>query len=239
MYEPLDHVTQYGGSLNMPTYDNPYANFLAMGGGMDGVDPEKPGKPTLAFNLNGIIANYTLEQAINDPLILEAFGASTNESGQPSPEDIEAAKLAIEQKFLEDAANKPEALTAQNEYDAALNTAANSTEPLVGETKEQYDKRMSDLQKANVNLDQKALIGEIKQTPMQAAMMALPAAYNIGRGLFEKANVLNYDDYAQKANIDPYTMHMQAQHRLLKTLHQVEELIWLTCKMLPLVNKRL
>ena len=211
MYEPLDHVTQYGGSLNMPTNDNPYVNSLAMGG-PEGEIPATPGKPTLAFNLNGVVANYTLEQAINDPLVLEAFGASADQSGELTSEDIEAAKLAIEARFNEESSSNRQAVgLAQSEYDASLSAAANSTEPLVGETKEQYDKRMSDLEKANVNLDQKALIGEIKQTPLQAAMMALPAAYNIGRGLFEKANVLDYNDYAQKANIDPYTMNIDPQ----------------------------
>lgn len=212
MYEPLDHVTQYGGALNMPTYDNPYANFLAMGGGMDGVDPTNPKNPTLAFNLNGIVANYTLEQAMNDPLVLEAFGAQPDESGSTSPESREAAKLAIEERFMEETPdNRNRVGIAQSEYDAALSTAANAEAQLPEETKEQYDRRMSDLKAMKVKLDQKALIGEIKQTPMQAAMMALPAAYNIGRGLFEKANVLDYNDYAQKANIDPYTMNIDPQ----------------------------
>lgn len=212
MYQPLDHVTQYGGPLNMPTNDNPYVNFLAMGG-PEGETPANPTNPTLAFNLNGIVANYTLEQALADPLVLEAFGAQSDEDGNMlKAPNLEEVKKAIATRFQEETLSNRQAVgLAQSEYDAALSAAANAEAPLPGETKEEYEKRMSDLEKANVNLDQKALIGEIKQTPMQAAMMALPAAYNIGRGLFEKAAVLDYNDYAQKANIDPYTMNIDPQ----------------------------
>jgi len=212
MYQPLDHVTQYGGPLNMPTNDNPYVNFLAMGG-PEGETPANPTNPTLAFNLNGIVANYTLEQALADPLVLEAFGAQSDEDGNMlKAPNLEEVKKAIAARFQEETVSNRQAVgLAQSEYDAALSAAANAEAQLPGETKAEYEKRMSDLEKANVNLDQKALIGEIKQTPMQAAMMALPAAYNIGRGLFEKAAVLDYNDYAQKANIDPYTMNIDPQ----------------------------
>jgi hypothetical protein len=211
MYQPLDHITQYGGPLNMPTNDNPYANFLAMGGGMEGEDPINP---TLAFNLNGIVANYTLEQAINDPLVLEAFGASADEKGQFSPEDVEAAKLAIEQKFIEESpANRKAAFLAQQEYDAALSedAAGSSMDRLPGETDAAYQQRVNPMQAMSAQQGAKPGVGEIKQTPLEGAMMALPAAYNIGRGIFGKPNLLNYEDYAQKANIDPYTMNIDPQ----------------------------
>jgi hypothetical protein len=212
MYQPLDHVTQYGGNLNMPTNDHPYLNYLAMGG-PEGETPANPTNPTLAFNLNGIVANYTLEQALADPLVLEAFGAESDEDGNllKAP-NLEEVKKAIAARFQEEAIdNRTKVGIAQSEYDAALNAAAIAEAPLPGETKEQYDKRMSDLEAMNPKLDPKATISEIKQTPLQGALMALPAAYNIGRGLFEKANVLDYNDYAQKANIDPYTMNIDPQ----------------------------
>jgi len=212
MYQPLDHVTQYGGNLNMPTNDHPYLNYLAMGG-PEGETPANPTNPTLAFNLNGIVANYTLEQALADPLVLKAFGAESDEDGNllKAP-NLEEVKKAIAARFQEEAIdNRTKVGIAQSEYDAALSAAANAEAQLPGETKEQYDKRMSDLEAMNPKLDPKATISEIKQTPLQGALMALPAAYNIGRGLFEKAAVLDYNDYAQKANIDPYTMNIDPQ----------------------------
>jgi hypothetical protein len=62
-----------------------------------------------------------------------------------------------------------------------------------------------------MNLDQKQSLGNINQTPLEGALMALPAAYNIGRGIFGKPNVLDYNEYAQKANIEPYTMNVDPQ----------------------------
>ena len=183
-----------------------------MGGGMEGNNPENPTNPTLAFNLNGIVANYTLEQALADPLVLEAFGASADQNGELTSEDIEAAKLAIEARFQEETLSNREAVgLAQSEYDAALSAAANAKAQLPGETAQQYQKRLSDMEAMSTKQNEKAVLNTIKQTPLQAGMMALPAAYNIGRGLFEKANVLNYDDYAQKANIEPYTMNIDPQ----------------------------
>jgi hypothetical protein len=214
MYQPFDHVTQYGGPLNAPTANHPYLNYLANGGGMEGQDPTNQGKPTLAFNLNGVVANYTLEQAINDPLVLEAFGASADEKGQFNPEDVEAAKLAIEEKFMEESpANKKAAYLAQQEYDASLSedAAGLGLERLPGETDAEYQRRIIPMQAMSAKQTAKPGVGEIKQTPLEGAMMALPAAYNIGRGIFGKPNVLDYEEYARKGNIDPYTMNVDPQ----------------------------
>jgi hypothetical protein len=225
MYQPLDHVTQYGGPLNMPTANHPYLNYLANGGGMEG-EPTAKGEPTLAFNLNGIVAKYTLSQAQADPLILETFGADVDEkTGNLIPnENLEAAKLAIEERFDEEQiSNRINVGLAQQEYNASLNSEANPiTNPdavvgsdiptdaprLPGETDEQYARRMHTMKMA---LDKKALLGEIKQTPAQGAMMALPALYNLGRGIFEKPRTLDYKQYQQKANIEPYTMNVDPQ----------------------------
>jgi hypothetical protein len=225
MYQPLDHVTQYGGPLNMPTANHPYLNYLANGGGMEG-GPTAKGEPTLAFNLNGIVAKYTLSQAQADPLILETFGADVDEeTGNLIPnENLEAAKLAIEERFDEEQiSNRINVGLAQQEYNASLNSEANPiTNPdavvgsdiptdaprLPGETDEQYARRMHTMKMA---LDKKALLGEIKQTPAQGAMMALPALYNLGRGIFEKPRTLDYKQYQQKANIEPYTMNVDPQ----------------------------
>ena len=209
MYQPLDHVTQFGGPLNMPTNDHSYANYLAGGGNLEGEDPINP---TLGFNLNGIVANYTLEQAQKDPLVLEAFGATKDPKTGKLLEDnnLEAAMLALEEKFLE---NKNRVGVAQAEYDASLSKDASKdfTEKLPGETDAQYQSRVIPMQVMNAKQNAKPGVGEIKQTPLQGAMMALPAAYNIGRGIFGKPNLLNYNDYAQKANIEPYTMNVDPQ----------------------------
>jgi hypothetical protein len=222
MYQPFDHVTQYGGPLNAPTANHPYLNYLAGGGNMEGENPETKGSPRLAFNLNGIVANYTLEQAQADPLILETFGADVDPKTGAliSNENLEAAKLAIEERFNEESISNRQAVgLAQQEYDNALNAEANiggtadnntpiSTERLPGETDEQYARRLHTMK---MNLDQKQSLGNINQTPLEGALMALPAAYNIGRGIFGKPNVLDYNEYAQKANIEPYTMNVDPQ----------------------------
>ena len=88
----------------------------------------------------------------------------------------------------------------------------------------------------NTKQDAKAGLGEISQTPLEGVMMALPAAYNIGRGIFGKPNVLDYNEYAQKANIEPYTMNIDPQlaevrkayagaNQAVKMHHQVAERI--------------
>lgn len=228
MYQPLDHITQYGGPLNMPTANHPYLNYLAAGGGLEGetpTNPETTGVPKLAFNLNGIVVNYTLEEALKDPLVLEAYGADTDKDGNIKPETVEIAKLALEERFNEEKMpNRIAVGLAEQEYNAALNEDANldvtnpnaentidqslSMERLPGETDEEYAGRMHAM---NMKLEQGANLAEIKQTPMQGAIMALPAMYNLGRGIFEKPKTLDYEKYKRKGNLEPYTMNIDPQ----------------------------
>ena len=66
-------------------------------------------------------------------------------------------------------------------------------------------KRMkTDLENRNVDLT-------MKQTPMQALGLALPAAYNIGMGLFSKPTKFKEEEFINKARITPYKVNIDPQ----------------------------
>lgn len=204
MYSPLDHVTQYGGPLDIPTNNHPYINYLDPGG-------ELNKGPILGININGIVRNYTLEQAQNDPQVLAAFGAEVDSNGVMIPESVEAAKLELEDRFSQETLDNRIAANQQNTFLPSVDTELNQQnqlEKLPNETDEQYAQRMHVY---NMELNQKDQLGEIKQSPIQATMLALPAMYNLGRGIFEKPRVLDYQKYKQKANLEPYTMNIDPQ----------------------------
>lgn len=76
------------------------------------------------------------------------------------------------------------------------------------ETDEEYDALMekykSALKRLNTEMTDQNLDLTIKANPLEAAAMALPAAYNIGQGLFGKVSQLNAEDYKNKEFITPY-----------------------------------
>jgi hypothetical protein len=62
----------------------------------------------------------------------------------------------------------------------------------------------TDLENRNVNLT-------MKQTPMQALGLALPAAYNIGMGLFSKPMKFKEEEFMNKARVTPYKVNIDPQ----------------------------
>jgi hypothetical protein len=79
---------------------------------------------------------------------------------------------------------------------------------LEAETEQEYNdalgKYESMLKRLNTGMTDQNLDLTIRANPLEAAAMALPAAYNIGQGLFGKVSELNEEDYTQKGNIQPY-----------------------------------
>ena len=74
--------------------------------------------------------------------------------------------------------------------------------------KEQY---LSDLARAQEQLKNKQVDLSMNQTWGQAAGLALPAAYNIGRGLFGKVGTLNAKDYYQTADFEGQKYNMNPE----------------------------
>jgi hypothetical protein len=70
-------------------------------------------------------------------------------------------------------------------------------------------KYLSAVERANEKLKDKTVDLDIEQKPWEMALQGLPAAYNLGRGMFEKAQQLSLADYMQKPitapkmNVDP------------------------------------
>jgi hypothetical protein len=85
------------------------------------------------------------------------------------------------------------------------------------ESKEEYDALMekykSAVERLNTEMTDQNLDLTIKANPLEAAAMALPAAYNIGQGLFGKVSQLNAEDYTNTANIEPYQYNINPQLR--------------------------
>jgi hypothetical protein len=77
-----------------------------------------------------------------------------------------------------------------------------------GETDEQYISRLVAL---NTSADKKTGLEAMKANPVLAAATALPALYNIGRGIFGKADELDVSDYQSRAKISPYEMNVDPQ----------------------------
>lgn len=73
---------------------------------------------------------------------------------------------------------------------------------------EQY---LSDLARAQEQLKNKQVDLSMNQTWGQAAGLALPAAYNIGRGLFGKVGTLNAKDYYQTADFEGQKYNMNPE----------------------------
>ena len=59
--------------------------------------------------------------------------------------------------------------------------------------------------------DKKTMLETIKANPLAAAATALPAIYNIGRGLFGKVDQLDAKDYQSKAKIKAMEMNVDPQ----------------------------
>jgi len=77
-------------------------------------------------------------------------------------------------------------------------------------------KYLSDLQAADETLKDKNLDLTMNQTWGQAAGMALPAAYNLGQGLFGKVGTLRPEDYYQKADFKGQTYNDNPERQMIQ-----------------------
>jgi hypothetical protein len=210
-----------GGYLGAPT-NGMFTNQFALGSMLD--NPDNPTEPVTVFNINGKAIPMTLSQAIADPTILNMFAADDigrEEDGDVIPEDKEIYNAAVNAitehfKMTTDPAYRMQVeQTAAEEAAAAEGegtTPTASTEGLPprqeGETDEQYISRLVAL---NTSADKKTGLEAMKANPILAAATALPALYNIGRGIFGKADELDVSDYQSRAKISPYEMNVDPQ----------------------------
>jgi hypothetical protein len=126
----------------------------------------------------------------------EAFGYPT--SNTPTP----WATAPIEESTVEMGPKNQEILVAEQ---ALLN--AESPE----EYKAAQKAYQSAIQRADETLKDRNLNLNMDQGMLTGAAMAVPAAYNIGVGLFGKPEILNYKDYQVNPDITPYEYNINPQ----------------------------
>lgn len=201
---------------------NLFVNQYALGSEM----PDGPTVPSAVFNINGKTSILTLPEALDNPIILQMFmpeNADTDGDGQYTPEDIAMAKAAVEEHFntisstptggqlqtITDATLLETAPPAiEEEEDVTTTVEPNALERLPDETDEEYLSRMA---KLNTQMTKKGQLESMKASPLLAGITALPALYNIGRGLFGKVDQLDAKDYMAKSKISPYEMNVDSQ----------------------------
>ena len=202
---------------------NPFVNQYALGSEMP--QPET----TIPINLGGQVVPFTLAEAMSNSVILEKFmpeDAVVDEDGDYAPEDVAAARDAIEQYFKEAAVPLqsmstlplPSRVESNDGEGPGVETGGvdgmtaedylASLEKPAGMSQAEWDRA---LKKMNTELTQKETLGEMKASPVLAAASALPAMYNIGRGLFGKTDQLDAKDYQSRARISPYEMNVDPQ----------------------------
>ena len=202
-------VMAQGGYLGAPT-NGMITNQFGMGGDII------PGVPVATFNIGGKPVTLTIDEALKNPAILASFmpaEADKDGDGEYNPEDIAMAKAALEDHY--NSLKNPAPMPVEEIIDTTSEEITEEDTPevdllarLEGETEEEYQSRMA---KLRTNLDQKSTLEEIKANPILASAMALPALYNIGRGIFGKADKLDAKDYLSKSKISPYEMNVDPQ----------------------------
>lgn len=187
---------------------NPFVNQYSPGGPLDE-------DPVMTFNIGGTPITMTLSQALENNTLLDFFMPETADvdgDGVYDEIDKEQAREAIKQEFLGKGREIQNAVAMEQDAAAAAAAAATidetSLDMLEGETMEQYNNR---LKKMITSQTKKEGLGEMKASPALAAAMALPAAYNIGRGMFGKVDKLDENDYQLRASINPYEMNIDPQ----------------------------
>jgi hypothetical protein len=84
-------------------------------------------------------------------------------------------------------------------------------------SKEEYDAALGEyqsiLQRIKPKLDEQDMDFSIKAHPSEVAAMALPAAYNIGMGLFGRPQQFDAEDYIVDSNITPYEYNVNPELR--------------------------
>lgn len=84
---------------------------------------------------------------------------------------------------------------------------------VMAQLKAQQEEYQRELHRSNQELADKNLNLNMNQTPLQGISQAIPAAYNIGMGLFSKPTQLNYRDYQIADDIKPWEMNINPQLR--------------------------
>ena len=224
MYMPLDGVERMGGYL------------YAEGGMMDSPDNIPALEDVPRVNINGKL--YTKEEALaaskqgdigrgvngislNEDEINEYFGEypSSNENYETDETNV----ITQDEEDLENITYP--GMSSQNiitggkgDYteEMQLDEEILMAEHMVRNAKDPSDKKdaegyLSALKKAKMDLENRNVNLGMKQTPLQAAGLALPAAYNIGMGLFSKPMKFKEDEFMNKARITPYKMNIDPQ----------------------------
>lgn len=196
-----NQVFANGGFLNQPT-NGMFTNEFALGGA--------PDEPTAVFNIGGTPVTLTLSEALKNPTILEVF--ETPEAIMDYFQSLSPEARAASMQTVDVAAAPTAPILTEEELMAqellGEDTPEDETLRLEGETDAQYESRMK---KLKTDLDQKSGLETIKANPVLAGAMALPALYNIGRGLFGKVDKLDMKDYTSKTKISPYEMNIDPQ----------------------------
>jgi hypothetical protein len=82
-------------------------------------------------------------------------------------------------------------------------------------SKEEYDAALGEyqsiLKRIKPKLDEQDMDFSIKAHPAEVAAMALPAAYNIGMGLFGRPQQFDAEDYTVDSNITPYQYNVNPE----------------------------
>ena len=226
MYMPLDNVEKMGGYL------------YAGGGMMDPPDNPVTLTDVPRININGRL--YTMEEALaasasgkiqSTPEDISDYfpSANTENYNQQSEESLEDDNQDETNVLTQDeedlanltfpGANSPNIITGgkgdysdmdslDEEILAAQNMVITAKDPKDKKDAQEYLaalKRMkTDLENRNVDLT-------MKQTPMQAAGLAAPIAYNLGMGLFSKPMQLKAEDYLNKSRVTPYKVNVDPQ----------------------------
>jgi len=226
MYMPLDNVERAGGYL------------YAGGGMMDPPDNPIPLTDVPRININGKL--YTMEEALaanvsgeiktSPEEIADYFPSanpgSNNEDYEGSLEDDDTDETNIQTQDEEDlanltfpGANSPNIITGgkgdysdmddlDEEILAAQNMVITAKDPKDKKDAQEY---LSALKRMKTDLENRNVDLTMKQTPMQAAGLAAPIAYNLGMGLFSKPTQLKAEDYINKSRVTPYKVNVDPQ----------------------------
>lgn len=204
-----------GGFLGQPT-NGMFTNQFAPGGPL--------GEPVATFNINGAPVTMSYSQAIENPTLIDMFmppEADIDADGKYGPEDIEMAKEALREHFATMGTEVPQPVATNNVMpeDVEEEVVVGDVTPEESMTAEEFLATLekpegmseSEFKKMKTNLTKKETLGEMKASPLLAAASALPALYNIGRGMFGKVDQLDAKDYQSRARISPYEMNVDPQ----------------------------
>jgi hypothetical protein len=207
-----------GGFLGQPT-NGMFTNQFAPGGPI--------GEPVITFNINGTPVTMSYSQAIDNPTLIDMFmpeNADVDGDGRYSFEDINLAKEELREYFTQNAIPdteispvvpsnvvEEEFLGPDLEEDVVEEEGGMTAEEYLATLEKPAGMSESEFKKMKTNLTQKETLGEMKASPLLAAATALPAIYNIGRGIFGKVDQLDAKDYQSKARISPYEMNVDPQ----------------------------